>query len=177
MPFLAVIVLLPLLLFALMPVVLIQRYRLGIRRRSARPWLARINVYILTLSAATLLMTAAAVGYWVPDAFVSAAGGMAVGAGLGAIGLWLSRWERSAGSLHYTPNRWLVLGLTALVAARILYGFIRGFLVFEGEADSVAIASSFGIAGSMAVGALVIGYYLAYAIGVRRRLRRWQKAS
>jgi hypothetical protein len=177
MPLLAVLLLLPLVLFALMPVVLIQRYRVGIRRRSPRPWVARLNVYLLTLSAASFLVTAAAAGYWVPDAFLSAAGGMAVGAALGAIGLWLSRWQRTPASLHYTPNRWLVLAITVVVAARILYGFIRGFMVFEGARDSASIASSFGIAGSMAVGALVIGYYLAYAIGVRRRIRRWQRMS
>ena len=64
-----------------------------------------------------------------------------------------------------------------LVAVRILYGLVRGLLSFDSAADHAAIVSSFGIAGSLAVGAVVVGYYLAYAIGVRRRLRRWQGTS
>jgi len=31
------------------------------------------------------------------------------GAGLGLVGLVLTRWEPTAATLHYTPNRWLVL--------------------------------------------------------------------
>jgi hypothetical protein len=174
---LAIVLLLPLALVVSMPLILFQRYRAGSRRRMARPWVARVNVYAMALSAVLFLLSAAVIGIWVPTAIVSAAEGMAVGAGLGVIGLWLSRWERAGGSLHYTPNRWLVLVVTLLIAARIVYGLARGLVSFDPAANHVSILSSFGIAGSLAVGAVVVGYYLAYAIGVRRRLRRWQNAN
>jgi hypothetical protein len=171
------VLLLPLAIVALIPLLLVQRYRVGSRRRMARPWVARANVYAMAISAVVFLLSAAAIGIWVPAALVSAAEGMTVGAALGMAGLWLSRWERTGRSLHYTPNRWLVLGLTLLVAARILYGLARGLLSFDPAADHASIVSSFGVAGSLAVGAVVVGYYLAYAIGVRRRIRRWQDMS
>ena len=41
------------------------------------------------------------------------------------IGLALTRWESDSQSLHFTPNRSLVLLVTLLVAARIVYGFWR----------------------------------------------------
>src|SRR5262245_11566955 len=171
---LAIVLLLPLAVVALMPLILFQRYRAGSRRRMARSWVARVNVYAMVMSAVLFLVSAAIIGIWVPAAVVSAAEGMTVGAALGVFGLWSSRWERTDQSLHYTPNRWLVLGITLLVAAKILYGLLRGLLSFDSAADHASIISSFGVAGSLAVGAVVVGYYLAYAIGVRRRVRRWQ---
>ena len=178
MPLVALaIVLLPLALVVLMPLILFQRYRVGSRRRMARPWVARVNVYAMAISAALFLLSAAVIGIWVPSAVVSAAEGMTAGAGLGIVGLWLSRWERTGRSLHYTPNRWLVLVITLLIAARIMYGLARGLVSFDPAADPASIVSSVGVAGSLAVGAVVVGYYLAYAIGVRRRIRRWQEMS
>jgi len=34
------------------------------------------------------------------------------------------------------------------------------------------LVASFGVAGSLAAGAVVLGYYLSYWLGIRRRLRR-----
>src|SRR5262245_42481156 len=121
-----VLLLLPLALVALMPVVLIQRYRLGRSRRLARPWLASLNVVAMTASASMFLVSAALVNLWVSSSFVFATIGMAAGALLGLVGVWISRWESTRHALHYTPNRWLVLGVTLLVTARMLYSFTRG---------------------------------------------------
>ena len=41
---------------------------------------------------------------------------------LGMVGLLLTRWEATPATLHYTPNRWLVLVVTFVVSARVLYG-------------------------------------------------------
>src|SRR5688572_7453406 len=106
-----------------MPLILIQRYRMGTARRLARPWAATLNVVLMVLSVFFFLAAAAFTEVWVPNAFRGAAAGLIVGAGLGLVGLVLTRWEPTAATLHYTPNRWLVLVVTFMVSARVLYGF------------------------------------------------------
>ena len=44
---------------------------------------------------------------------------------LGLLGLALTRWEHTPRALHYTPNRWLILIITLVVSARLLYGIWR----------------------------------------------------
>jgi hypothetical protein len=76
--------------------------------------------------------------------------------------------------LHYTPNRWLVLAITLVVTARVLYGFWRAWESWRAGLSEGSWFVAAGVAGSMAAGAVVLGYYLVYWIGVRRRLRRVQ---
>lgn len=166
------------LLFApliLMPLSLVLRYRAGTARRQARGWVAALNLGLLAFSTSLFLLGAALTSIWVTNAFTYSVLGLLAGIALGIVGLWVSRWERGPDALHYTPNRWLVLGVTLLVAARVLYGLWRGWSTWQrGGGDSWAQA--FGVAGSMAAGALVLGYYLSYWMGVRRRLRLHARA-
>ena len=177
MPFLALalLLLIPLAVIALMPLILLQRYRAGSARRLARPWIATLNVVAMIFSASFFLFMSAVTNAWVPNAFTSALTGMAIGCMLGIIGLWISRWEPTARSLHYTPNRWLVLVITLVVTARVLYGFWRGWTTLGAAADDTSFLTAFGIAGSLGAGAIVLGYYLAYGIGLRRRIATWQR--
>ena len=118
MPLLLVaLVLLPLLLLALMPLILLQRYRVGTSRRLVRPWFVGLNLLLMALSAVLFLAGAAVTGYWVANAFTGAALGLLSGALLGVLGLVMTRWEPAAATLHYTPNRWLVLIVTFAVVA------------------------------------------------------------
>jgi glucose-6-phosphate-specific signal transduction histidine kinase len=166
-PLLIVPVLVILAVIALIPVSLVQRYRMATSRQRARGWLVAINLAGLLLSAVLFLASAAVTSVWVPNALAYTAAGLAAGCLLGIVGLGLTRWEPTPGSLHYTPNRLLVLGLTLVVTARLLYGFWRG-----AHAWRAGMLSDSGLAGSMAAGAVVLGYYLAYWFGVRRRFRR-----
>jgi hypothetical protein len=160
----------------LMPLSLVMRYRTGTTRRPARAWIATLNAVTLSVSAVFLLMGAALSSLWVPWAFTYAVAGFTIGCLLGTLGLWISRWETSSGSLYYTPNTWLVLALTLLVASRIVYGVWRAWHAWRvTPADASWLAQS-GAAGSLAVGALVLGYYLAYWLGVRRSARRHRRS-
>ena len=160
---------------ALMPLSLVQRYRLGTSRRQARGWFITLNFAGILLSVVVFLLGAAVTNVWVPDAFKYALTGFAGGCALGIAGLVLTRWETSPGSLFYTPNRWLVLAITLVVTARIGYGFWRTWQAWRAaEGDTSWIAAS-GVAGSLAAGAVVLGYYLTYWFGVRRRLTRLQR--
>jgi hypothetical protein len=157
---------------ALMPISLLQRYRVGTSRRQARGWIVTLNLTGILLSTGLFLVGAAVTSVWVPDAFRYAASGVAAGCALGIVGLWLTRWELSARALHYTPNRWLVLAVTLVVTARLLYGFWRSWQAWRLAAGDTSWVAASGVAGSLAAGAVVLGYYLAYWVGVRRRLNR-----
>ena len=110
-------------------------------------------------------------GIWVPDAFRYGAAGLAGGCALGIIGLWLTKWEPSREALFYTPSRWLALFLTLAIAARVAYGWWRGLHA----SGPHPFLSASGMQLSLAVGGGLIGYYFAYAIGVRLRLARHEK--
>ena len=94
---------------ALIPVSLVMRYRTGTMRRPSRRWVSTLNVVMLTVSALFFLTVAAMTNVWVPRAFVYAMAGLGTGAVLGVIGLVLTRWETTGRTMHFTPNRWLVL--------------------------------------------------------------------
>jgi hypothetical protein len=160
-----------------MPLILLQRFRAGTARRLARPWVATLNLAAMVFSVTFFLIASAVTNAWVPSALVSALAGMGIGALLGVIGLWVSRWEATPRSLHYTPNRWLVLAITLVVSARIAYGFVRAWSTVSSSAGDVSWTTAFGVAGSLGAGAIVLGYYLAYAIGLRSRISRWQKRA
>jgi hypothetical protein len=155
----------------LMPLSLVFRYRAGTARRQARSWVSTLNLVALAISTSLFLMGAGLTSIWVPHAFSYSLLGLLGGIALGIVGLWVSRWERAPGSLHYTPNRWLVLGVTLVVTARLLYGFWRGWDTWRQTGGETSWIAAFGVAGSMAAGAVVLGYYLSYWMGVRRRLR------
>lgn len=168
----AALLLVPLIVLALViliPIALVQRYRVGTSRRRARPWLAVVNVAGIAISMALFLIGAAVTSIWVPDSFLYACGGAAAGMAAGLVGLALTRWDRDAGVPHYTPNRWLVLLITAIVAGRIVYGFWRGWHAWQVLGTSAAWAAAYGVAGSLAAGAAILGYYLVYWVGIRRR--------
>ena len=101
--------------------------------------------------------------------------GLAAGALLGLIGLWWSRWEATPTSLHYTPNRWLVLAIMLVVGARIFYGFWRGWHAWRAAGGDESWLAAAGVAGSLAAGAVVLGYYLAFGAGVWLRLKRHRR--
>ena len=178
MPFVPVaIILLGVLGFiALIPLSLVLRYRASTTRRLARRWVATLNIVVLALSATLFLLGAAITNVWVTQAFSYAVAGFAVGCVIGVLGLWLSRWEATPDTLHYTPNRWLVLALTLVVTTRVLYGFWRGWHAWQSTPDDASWLAAAGAAGSLAAGAVVIGYYLAYSLGVRRRVTRHARA-
>jgi hypothetical protein len=157
---------------ALIPLSLIQRYRIGTSRQRARGWLAAINLTGLALSAVLFLISAALTSIWIPGALIYAAGGLGVGLVLGMIGLWLTRWEASTVALHYTPNRPLVLGMMLIVGSRVLYGLWRAWESWSAGLRGESWLVDAGVRESMAAGAVVLGYYLAYWSGVRRRYRR-----
>ena len=162
-------------LFALialsLPFSIISRYRAGTARRRARPWLALVNSFSIGLSAVLFLVTAAVSSIWVPGAFSYSAVGLGAGLVLGVVGLRLTRWEATSQSLHYTPNRWLVLAITVGVSLRLAFGFWRVWKAWHASPAGHSWLAESGVAGSMATGAVVLGYYFTYWLGIWMRVR------
>jgi hypothetical protein len=159
---------------ALLPLSLVQRYRVGTARRPARYWLISINLVGIAISTAVFVLASALTSLWVPNVITYVLIGLTGGCLLGFAGLALTRWEATPQSLHYTPNRWLVLGLTLIVTARVLYGFWRSWQTWAAGLDYASWAAISGVAGSMGAAAVVLGHYLVYWVGVRRRLKRYR---
>jgi hypothetical protein len=174
---LAVVLLIPLALLALMPLSIVLRYRASTARRKARGWVATVNVVAIGLSVVIFLTVAAATSFWVPRALTYTLAGLAGGCLLGLLGLALSRWEPSAEALHYTPSRGLVLAIMLVAASRMVYGLWRAWHAWRAAAGDASWLASSGAAGSLAAGAIVMGYYLAYNAGVGRRFRRHRQTS
>jgi hypothetical protein len=176
-PLLILLLALPVVLLALTPLLLVQRYRIGTARRLARPWMATFTFVMMCLSTVFFLAGSAVTTIWVRDAFFGAAAGVAVGSLLGVVGLVLTRWETSPATLHYTPNRWLVLFVTLVVSARLLYGLYRSWLVARAGIEGMSAVEAFGVPQSLAAGGIVIGYYLAFGAGLRWQINRWQRRA
>lgn len=171
MPLLLLVVALLLVFVVLLLLAPVLRYRAGTARRQARGWVATLNLTGLLMSTVLFLAGAGLASLWVPRAFTYSGLGLLGGIALGLLGLRLSRWESGSTDLHYTPNRWLVLGVTSVVTARLFYGFWRAWRTWRDAPGDTSWLVAFGVAGSMAAGAVVLGYYLAFWIGVRRRFR------
>ena len=177
MPLVLLLLAVPFVLIALMPLILVQRYRAGTARRPARRWLATVSLVATGISAVLSLLAAAVTTIWVPNTFGAVTAGLGVGCVLGLLGLGLTRWEPTPRTLHYTPNRWLVLTITLMVSARLLYGFWRSLTVARAAVDDAALVTAFGVPESLAVAAVVLGYYLAYTAGLRWQIRRWEQRT
>jgi hypothetical protein len=173
-PLLLLLLALPFIVLALMPLILVQRYRAGTARRLARRWVASLTLGAMVFSAAFFLVSAAVTTFWVPRTFTAAAAGMGVGLVLGVFGLWLTRWEPTPRTLHYTPNRWLVLLVTLVVSARVVYGLWRSWTVIRAGVSDTSAVTAFGVPEALGAAAIVIGYYLAYSAGLRWRIRVWE---
>lgn len=167
---LAVLALLAVLLLGL-PLMLVLRYRAGTARRPLRHWVLTLNLLSLAVSAMVFMVSAAFTNVWVPGALRDSTLGLLAGCALGLVGVVVTRWEAAGPVVHYTPSRVMVLGITLLVAGRLIYGFWRAWHAWHVTAASPWIARA-GVQGSLAAGAVVIGYYLAYVMGLRVRLRR-----
>jgi hypothetical protein len=174
---LALVPLVALVFVALVPLSLVLRYRAGTARQRARGWLVTLNLAGFAVSSAMLLMVAGLTSIWVPNSFRYTLIGLAGGCVLGLLALALTRWETEPQSLHFTPSRALLLAVTLVVVARMVYGLVRAWLAWRATPDDASWLAEAGAAGSLAAGAVVLGYYLAYWTGVRLRLSRHRRVQ
>lgn len=153
----------------LLPITLWARYAAGRARRRAQPWVVRGNGWLLAISVPLLLLSAWLASRWMHAALRDALLGLLLGTLFGIVSLWLTRFERDARGLIYTPNRWPVLAMTTLVALRIAAGlWIAWRHATGGAVDALADWIEAGAWTGMA--GVFLGYALAYTWGLRARL-------
>ena len=176
----------PIILFALLLFVLLAfagvvllslalRYRAGTARRQGRRWVATMNVWATSFSAALFLCFTFLISFWLGPTLQFALTGMAMGGLLGLLGLMVTRWENHPEGLFYTPSRWLALLVMLAIVARLVYGWWHA-VHRDAPADQHWLWSASGTQLSIAVAAGLIGYYLVYAIGVRSRITRHERS-
>jgi hypothetical protein len=152
----------------LLPLSILQRYRHGKARHRARPLAVRLNAWVLLASVPPFLAGAWISQYWVTAALLQAALGLAAGGMVGILGIWITPIERTPQGLFYTPRAWLVLLLSLLVALRIALGVWHMFQRWHVAGSLPALLA--GQASLFAMAGLLLGYYLMYAWGLKRRL-------
>ena len=175
MPVIVIPLVFVLLVVVMIPISIVQRFRTGTARRQARGWVAMLNLVSLVFSIAIVLAGSFVTSQWVPEALTYTVAGLAAGGVLGLLGIALTHWEVSGGLLHYTPNRWLVLGITVVVATRVLYGLWRTWDTLRTSLETMTLVAASGLATSMSAGAVALGYYVVYWAGVRRGIRRFRR--
>lgn len=172
--------LIPLLILAVMglwalllPLSLIQRYRLGRKRRRMVGWVVSANAWLVLVSVLAFFLGAWMASRWLPTATAMAGAGFAAGIVLGVASLLLGRSEVEDGQLHVTPNAWLVLGLTLLVAGRIALGIWQlvehGFQLHPLQRQEAWFLRPDSL---FALGGLLLGHYFAWCWGMRGKLKR-----
>jgi hypothetical protein len=167
-PLIALAILVVLVVIALIPISIVQRFRAGTAERPARRWVATLNLIAVVFSVFLFVGGAFVTSQLVPGVLTYTLAGLGLGCLLGTLGVALTHWQYVGGRLRYTPNRLLVLALTVVVAARVLYGFWRMWETWQAGIGNVGS----GVGTSMSAGAVVLGYYLAFWTGIRWRIGR-----
>ena len=155
----------------LLPISLWARYASGRARRRAQGWVIRGNAWILAILLPIFLLSAWAATHWMDDALRDGCLGLIIGLLVGIVGLWLTRFERDAKGWIYTPNRWVVLVLTTVVALRVLAGL---WMAWEHASGGVTgtVGEWLDAGAWTGIAGLFLGYGLAYTWGLRTRLSR-----
>jgi hypothetical protein len=155
----------------LLPISIWARYSAGRARRRAQGWVLGGNAWLLALSLPLFLLAAWVATLWMDDALRDAGWGLLAGIAVGCLGVRLTRWERDAKGWVYTPNRWVVLGLTTIVALRVVAGLWMAWRHLSGDVTG-AFARWLDAGAWTGIAGLFLGFGLAYTRGLRARLAR-----
>ncbi len=145
---------------------LLWRFYSRMRRMIGRQKLSNIRPWITLgiFPTLTALLTAASLGK--PISLFSIAAGVVGGVGLGIDGLKVTRFEKTTEGLFYTPSAHVGIGLSLLLAARIIY---RIFQVYGFGADPAGPQLGYATTPlTMIIFGTLAGYYVTYAVGLLR---------
>jgi hypothetical protein len=137
------------------------------RSKAWRHWTAAIFLpFVLTM-----LAVGAATR---PAALATLGAAVAVGVGLALWGLKLTRFEKTAEAIFYTPNARIGMALASLLVARVLYRFYEIATMPMTPRGGAGMQDFARSPLTLMVLGMLLAYYAAYAIGVlfhRHRLR------
>jgi hypothetical protein len=95
---------------------------------------------------------------------MSLAGGLALGVGLGFLGLRLTRFEATTRGLYYVPSAHLGIALSTLLLARLVYRFLTAG--FPGSGPGTAPAAMHLTPLTLLLVGTLAGYYVTYPAGL-----------
>ncbi len=158
--------LIPVLLTPLIAWRVYRRFRKNVGRQPYRP--VRLMAYG-TMFLATIAFIGA-VSFGRPTSLLGLAAGVAIGAGLGFVGIRLSRFERTDTGSFYTPNTLLGGGISVLFVGRLLYRFV--ILNMTSDRPHWSPQNLVASPLTLALFGLTAGYYVVFSMGVVWRMRR-----
>lgn len=149
---------------ALVVFALYRRFRRLFGRQPLQPARLKLRVVMLALVAGLFALR----GLHSPNIAAAGLGGFAFGAALAYLGLRLTRFEIMPGGVFYTPSGYIGIVLSVLLLSRLVYRF---FLLYPSlEAAKAETGNPFATYQSspltVALLGIVIGYYMAYCIGL-----------
>ncbi len=145
-----------------------------IRRLVGRQRLSRVRPWISVCLFPVLVFLLALVSLRHPYTLAVLMAGVVVGVALGSYGLRLTKFERTAEGLFYTPNAHIGIALSLLLAGRVLYRL--GQLYFSPAASAAPVEFARSPI-TLAIFGTLAGYYVAYAVGLLLWRYRGVKAT
>lgn len=165
----------PILMMAVLAWAIYRRVRRTIGRQPLQPKRMQVRMSVLSLIGIITL----AVSFRDIQLAGALVAGAAAGAALGYFGLRHTKFETTPQGQFYTPHLYIGLAVTLLFLGRLAYRFI--FLYPGMQAAAKMNESPFAAYQksplTLAIFGVVIGYYVAYYVGVIREARRLAAAA
>jgi hypothetical protein len=141
-----------------------------VRRMVGRQRLSRIRPWLTATLFPLLLAGLLVASTGRPTSALALVLGAALGAGLGVLGLRLTKFEVTPTGLFYTPNAHLGIALSVLFIGRIAYRFGHAYLAGDGFSTPPEDLTRSPL--TLVIFATLAGYYIAYAVGLLLWKRR-----
>jgi hypothetical protein len=137
-----------------------RRVRRNIGRQPLRPVRIIISLVIFSLVTVMLIFGSLAL----PKLLLGISSGVALGVGLGFLGLRLTKFETTEAGHFYTPNTSIGVGLSLLFVGRIIYRFwvLSNVAAEKGQPQPQLFQSPL----TLLIFGLIAGYYIVYYIGL-----------
>lgn len=150
-----------------------RRVRRNFGRQPLRKGRLAIRSLFLAIVAGVLLMLGLAGNSGSTGAGWVVLAGLVMGGVLGFVGLRMTEFETVNSRHWYTPHPGIGLALTALMLGRLAYRFlaIRVATAAVATSEVSALANLQRSPLTLAIAGLLIGYYLAYNVGLLRMAR------
>ena len=160
----------PILIAALVTWGIVRRLRRTFGRQPVQPGRIWLRIGVLTLAGGLIAATSVTRGTEMLEALI---GGLACGTALAYVGLRHTRFEVTTEGRFYTPHTYIGLAVTLLFLGRLAYRFLYLSNAANGlfAPDPSAAAAYQRSPLTVAIFAVLIGYYLLFYAGILLRTR------
>jgi hypothetical protein len=141
-----------------------RRFRRLFGRQLLQPTRLKVRIALLTLITIVMLLG----GMHSTNLAAATLVGLAAGAAVAYVGLRLTRFDAMPGGIFYTPNAYIGAALSAVLLGRLVYRFQVLYPTMQaahaGGNDPLESFQRSPL--TLALLGIVIGYYLAYCVGL-----------